>query len=316
MQRGITMKKLAMAASLAALAAISSPASAADMDREIGLIVSGVADKWAGVQFIDVGVDDDIVFANGGEGRLSFPVGETLSIQNDFKYEYNEYAIESPFSNDVAGPRYSYQFAAHVSHRDPSTFLIGAFGGVGGSNIRSGGPGGAFTQDNLFAGGEFQFYLNNFTLYGQAGYVETNNTFGATLDDGFFARGVLRYFPTADSRLQVEGTYINMDYVAQALGDVDAFIVKARYDMMVDLPLMGSTPLWVGYRGTFRDNCLGFRAAGAAPGGVLDLDDHTFMIGTSYSFSGDMLTVDRQGATLDTPDFIACDVGGTFNIDD
>jgi hypothetical protein len=27
------------------------------------------------------------------------------------------------------------------------------------------------------------------------------------------------------------------------------------------------------------------------------------MIGTSYSFSGDLITVDRQGATLDTPNF-------------
>jgi len=289
------MKKVILAAT-AALMASAGAASAADMDREIGLIVSGVADKWMGVQFIDDGTNDDVLFASGGEGRLSFPVGNTLSIQNDFKYEYNENAIESPASNDVDGPRYSYQFAAHVSHRDPSTFLIGAFGGVGGANI--GIPAGAFTQDNLFAGGEFQFYVNNFTLYGQAGYVETNNSL-AGLDDGFFARGVLRYFPTADSRLQVEGTYINMDYVSGG-ADMDAFIVKARYDMTVDLPLMGSTPLWVGYRGTFRDNCL---AGGNA---LRDLDDHTFMIGTSYSFSGDMLTVDRQGATLDTPDFVAC----------
>jgi hypothetical protein len=234
-----------------------------------------------------------VLFANGGEGRLSFPVGETLSIQNDFKYEYNQNAIESPFANDVRGPRYSYQFAAHVSHRDPSTFLVGGFVAIGGVNTGLGF--GAFTQDHLLAGGEFQFYLNNFTLYGQGGFVETNNTFSG-LDDGFFARGVLRYFPTADSRLQVEGTYINMDYVTPGFGDVDAFIVKARYDMTLDLPLMGSTPLWVGYRGTFRDNC----AFGA------DLDDHTFMIGTSYSFSGDMLTVDRQGATLDTPDMVSC----------
>ena len=300
------MKKVILAAT-AALMASAGAATAADMDREIGLIVSGVADKWAGVQYIDDGVGDDIVFANGGEGRLSFPVGNTLSIQNDFKYEYNEYAIESPASNDVDGPRYSYQFAAHVSHRDPSTFLIGAFGGVGGANVGNlAAPGGAFTQDNLFAGGEFQFYVNNFTLYGQAGYVETNGTLVGQLDDGFFARGVLRYFPTADSRLQVEGTYINMDYVSPGTGDMDAFIVKARYDMTVDLPLMGSTPLWVGYRGTFRDNCHPGNLTSAPSGGWTDLDDHTFMIGTSYSFSGDMLTVDRQGATLDTPDFVAC----------
>ncbi len=50
---------------------------------------------------------------------------------------------------------------------------------------------------------------------------------------------------------------------------------------------------YVAYRGTFHDNC----------NNGDDVDDHTFMVGTSYSFSGDMLTVDHQGATLDTPNF-------------
>ena len=48
------------------------------MDREIGLIVSGVVDKWAGVQFIDDGLNDDTIFASGGEGRLSLPLGSSL----------------------------------------------------------------------------------------------------------------------------------------------------------------------------------------------------------------------------------------------
>jgi hypothetical protein len=289
------MKKMFLASSVA-LFAFAGPASAADYEREMGLIVSGVVDSWAGVQFIDDGIEDDTVFTNGGEGLLSLPLGENLSIQTDVKYEYNTNATKSPSDIDVFGPRFSYQFATHGSWRDPSRGLFGAFGGMG-SNDSSLGFGGSFRQDYRFVGGEAQFYIDNITLYGQGGYVETSNDlFG--LDDGFFARGVVRYFPTSDSRIQLEGTYINMDYITAAFGDMEAFSVKARYDFtLTGMPIIGDTPIYIGYRGTFRDNCAFTE----------DLDDHTIMVGTSYSFSGDRLTVDRQGATLDTPDFaIGC----------
>ena len=292
------MKKLALGLSLAALAAVSSPAFAADMDRDIGLIVSGVVDKWAGVQAIESGmpfrgVGNDTVFANGGEGRLSLPLGSNLSIQNDIKYEYNSYALEASNSNDVEGPRYSFLGAAHISWRDPSTALIGAFGGAG-TAART------FVQHDLaFVGGEAQFYLDNITFYAQGGYIDFNNTTssgtGLELTDGLFARGVLRWFLDNGSRLELEGSYLSADYFnAARFGDMEAFQVGARYDFDLNLPVAGSTPLFVAYRGTFRDNC--------SPS-FGDTDDHTFMIGTSYSFSGDRITVDRRGATLDTPDF-------------
>lgn len=290
------MKKVLLATSVAVFA-LSSPASAADFERELGLIVSGVVDSWAGVQFIDDGTDDDTVFTNGGEGLFSLPLGDNISIQTDVKYEYNTNATESPADIDVFGPRFSYQFATHGSWRDPSRGLFGAFGGMG-SVDSSTGIGASFRENFRFVGGEAQFYVDNFTLYGQGGYVETDNSFFG-LDDGFFARGVVRYFPTADSRIQLEGTYINMDYFGPAAGDIEVFSVKARYDfVLAGMPVIGDTPVYLGYRGTFRDNCV-FDGS--------DVDDHTIMVGTSYSFSGDRLTVDRQGATLDTPDFaIGC----------
>ena len=152
------MKKSILTAT-AALLLSSTMASAADLDREIGLIVSGVVDKWAGVQFIDDGVDDDTVFANGGEGRLSLPLGSSLSAQMDAKYEYNGNALESVFENDVLGPRYSFQGAFHLSHRDPGSFLLGGLGGVGTASF------GEAHYDVLFAGGEAQAYMDNITLY-------------------------------------------------------------------------------------------------------------------------------------------------------
>ncbi len=81
--------------------------------------------------------------------------------------------------------------------------------------------------------------------------------------------------------------------------------VGARYDFNLALPIAGETPLYLAYRGTFRDNCGRVQRTG------LDHDDHVFMIGTSYSFSGDMLTLDRQGATLDTPNFNHGCIGAT-----
>lgn len=291
------MKKMLLATSVVFFA-FAGPASAADYEREMGLIVSGVVDSWAGVQFIDDGTNDDTVLTNGGEGLLSLPLGDNISIQSDIKYEYNTNATESPFDNDVAGPRFSYQFATHGSWRDPSRGLVGAFGGMG--SVDAGILlGGSFRQDYRFVGGEAQFYMDNITLYGQGGYVEPGNTAFLGLDDGFFARGVVRYFPTSDSRIQLEGTYINMDYISAFSGEMEAFSVKARYDfVLAGMPVIGDTPIYLGYRGTFRENC-SFDGA--------DRDDHTIMVGTSYSFSGDRLTVDRQGATLDTPDFaIGC----------
>ena len=288
------MKKMLLATSVA-LFAFAGPASAADLERELGLIVSGVVDSWAGVQFIDDGFNDDTVFTNGGEGLLSLPLGENMSIQSDVKYEYNTNATENAVDNDVNGPRFSYQFATHGSWRNPSRGLFGAFGGMGSTDTGVGF--GSFRQDHRFVGGEAQVYIDNITLYGQGGYVKTANDFSG-LDDGFFARGVVRYFPTSDSRIQLEGTYINMDFITPFSSEMEAFSVKARYDFtLTGMPVIGDTPIYFGYRGTFRDNC----AFGA------DLDDHTIMVGTSYSFSGDRLTVDRQGATLDTPDFaIGC----------
>lgn len=287
------MKKIPLAAT-AAIFAFTAHANAADFDRELGLIVSGVVDSWAGVQFIDDSLDDDMVFVNGGEGLLSLPLGDNLSIQSDVKYEYNTYATESFPDNDVFGPRYSFHGAVHVSWRDPSRGLFGIFGGAGTSNF------GGFSTDAGFVGGEAQFYLDNITLYAQGGYVDFRpDASGGLLDEGFFARGVFRWFMADGSRIQLEGTYLNSDYDVAVFGDMEAFSVGARYDFtLASLPVIGDTQLYVGYRGVFRDNC-----TNPTGGSGVEIDDHTIMIGTSYSFSGDRLTVDRQGATLDTPDF-------------
>ncbi len=302
------MKKPLLAASVAAFT-FTAPASATDAERQLGLIVSGVVDSWAGVQIINndgfqiiAAGDDDIVFANGGEGLLSLPLGDNLSIQSDVKYEYNSNALEDPDDNGVFGPRYSFQGAVHLSWRDPTRGLFGVFGGAGTTDFFG------FRSDVAFVGGEAQLYLDNITLYAQGGYVDFDDrNFGfpfLSLSDGLFARGVFRWFMTDDSRIQIEGTYVNADHsdsddFFDSFGTMEAFSFSVRYDFtLAGLPVIEDTPLYIGYRGTFRENCVNISTTGSA-----GIDDHTIMIGTSFSFSGDRLTVDRQGATLDTPDF-------------
>ncbi len=304
------MSRKIAALAMAGLLGSFGTAQAADFEpeRELGLIVSGVVDQWAGIQFIDGpeagfgppgATTDETVFVNGGEGLLSLPAGDNLSIQSDFKYEYNENALDTAETGDVLGPEYMFQGAFHLSWRDPSSGLFGFFGGIGEANV------GELDTVGRFIGGEGQIYMGNLTFYAQGGYVdfEAQDTVGfgvATLEDGAFARGVIRWFPTADSRLQLEGTYIHVDYTAAVpnVGDMEAFTVKARYDFTLGgMPILGDVPLYFAYRGIFRDNCLETAVSST------DTDDHTIMVGTSYSFSGDRLTVDRQGATLDTPDF-------------
>jgi hypothetical protein len=298
------MKKLAATSAMALALAISvNTAQAADfeVEEELGLIVSGVVDSWAGVQFLDRGpLSDKTVFAFGSEMLLNLPLGDNLSIQNDVKYEYNDQSGSDPL--DSVGPRFSYQFAGHLSWRDPSAGLFGVFGGAGTTNTGLIGD-----TDFAFVGGEFQFYMDNITLYGQGGYIDYssenlldngNKLGGYGLDDGYFVRGVMRWFVTNDSRLEIEGSYFNSDF--EHHGSTDAFSFGARYDFTLGMPVIGDTALYIAWRGQWRSDCLsGYNY----DNNNYDLNDQTIMIGSSYSFSGDLMTVDRQGATLDTPDF-------------
>lgn len=276
------------------------------MERDIGLIVAGKVEKAAGVQIIDIpnaGQLDggtETTFWSGTSGKLSLPLGENLSIQSDVDVEYNDQA----FSNgpDEGGLRYGFQGAAHLSWRNPHQGLFGVFGGAGGTHY-------AFSNNNLahnfrFVGGEAQFYMDNITFYGQGGYVdvaETGPARGQRLDDGMFVRGVMRWFLHSGSRLQFEGGYASLDRNGgdggQGPRDLDVYTWGARYDTRMALPIFGDSDLFIGYRGTLRENCYQFR-------GGSDLTDHTIMVGFNYQFGGtSMLDNDRRGATLDTPDF-------------
>lgn len=285
---------------------------AADMDQMIGLIVAGEVEKSTGVQLFDYPSfgpfqgGDDLALWSGTAGKMSLPLGPNLSIQSDVWVEYNDQAFDA--GPHTAGLRYGFQGATHLSFRDPNQGLFGVFGGAGTSHY-------AFTGDNKhydfrFVGGEVQGYLDNLTLYAQGGFIDVSDegrgprrARAQRLDDGMFARGVARYFFDMDSRIQGEFTYASLDRVGGGQGassnrDVDVLSWGARYDTRLSgLPIIGDSNVFIGYRGTHRDNCFQQR-------GGQDLTDHTVMVGFTYHWGAtSMMDNDRRGATLDTPNF-------------
>jgi len=287
------------------LAVSAGAAKAADFDAEQaiqGLVVSGELDKWTGYTFLtnangDTDPENDDYISSGISGRLSLPLGDMLSVQMDGDLEYTTNSFDDENSDDTF--KHSFQFGAHFSARDPSRGLIGIFGAAGfGTGDDSSDDG----NKSFFAvGGEAQAYFGDKTLYVQGGFIDSTDDEGAendALNNAFFVRGVARWFLTPDSRLQAEVSYVDGDRDNRD-GDPNEgeTIIEwgGRYDWVLPgLPLIGDTPVYVGYRGAYFEN-------GAD---LAEYTEHTVMVGTVYHFGGsNRQEFDRTGATLNLPNF-------------
>lgn len=299
-----TIAGIAAAGLFVTLGAATAHAADLETERALGLIISGSYESWTGVSVIGdfdtnggATPDNDVHFMSGGEARLSFPLGETLSMQQDLKYELNSEQLFNTDSSTGVDDYFGYQFQAttHFSFlRDPSTGLLGVFGGFGG---------GYSDNDEMsawFVGGEFQYYLGDWTLQGQAGYFYSDEDEGSaaeTMRKAVFGRGVARWYLTPDSRIQFEASYAN-GVSDEDEDDAELFEWGARYDTVVaGLPLVGDTTLFARYRGNYFEN---------TDGGVSEhFDDHTFMVGAHWSFGGSSRQEhDRFGVALDSPDIV------------
>lgn len=274
------------------LVASSNVALAADYDVQIQqIVVSGVVESWMGgtaySKNSEIGEDLDNHFTSGKSGRLSLPLGSNLSAQMDFDHELNVSDFDNGDKGDTFG--YSYQGVFHLTHRDPNSAAFGGFAAFGS---------GAADNDTypFFAvGGEAQIYSGDKTWYLQGGYLDSRDSAddGDSLRDAFFVRGVGRWFMTDNSRLQGEVAFAH----GTVDGNDDGNLVEwgVRYDTMLDLPIVGSSNVFVGYRGAR------FEADDTDPDVYMD---HTFMVGTRLSFGGNsMIEFDRVGASLDAPNF-------------
>ncbi len=268
---------------------LAGAASAADVtsEPEPVLLNDVYAEIFADYTWLseDFGTEDDKFFAGGAGAYWSIPLSDMVSLQLDGNGEITENdgeggSFENDFEHSIGG-------AAHLSWRDPQTYLLGVFGGV--SNVADGDNG---DTTAWFIGGEGQLYIDQATLYLQAGYFdgEKNDFDDEILTNTWFVRGQLRYYFTENFRAALEGAY--------AVGRVDEEGDTDIYDWGVELEYkFDETPISVfaAYEGTFIDQ---------TPGESDKLEEDIIKGGVRFDFgSNSIFDRDRRGAGLDTPRF-------------
>ena len=228
------------------------------LEKDLQLIVSGQVKSWHGVSFYgnESGdtefTDDTHQMMSGMSGRISLPLGSGLSMQMDADWEYSSSMLTGTQQDDLL--QRAFMLGGHLSYRNPSTGLVGGFVSFGSGNQG---------QDRVNAlvnpvsaagigafGGETQIYFGNLTFYGQGGFINSrgNENF---LRDAVFGRGVMRYFISPDTRLQIEGAYVVGD-TDLATDDDEMTIIEwgARFDTALPaLPIIGDTNIFLAYRG-------------------------------------------------------------------
>ncbi|MEQ1519788.1 MAG: hypothetical protein ABL936_00795 [Aestuariivirga sp.] len=293
------MRNLRVIAFVVGLGTCAQVSWAADVasDDSLGLILSGEIDSWNGYAFYGNESGDTEYTEDAGQlvssisGRLSIPLGTSFAVQADGQVAYSSNALFGSEQDDLF--QSSYLLGGHMSWRNPSAGLLGGFTAFGGGDHDDD----VTPYADFFAlGGEGQFYLDDMTVYIQAGYLDSDNDSDFIRNAGF-VRGVLRWFFTPDNRLQTELTYV--DGTSDSGGDeADTTVLEwsVRYDTVLpNLPILGDTNVFIGYRGT------DFDKNGSDPGGFTD---HTVLLGFAHSFGANSVQeMDRSGATLDLPNF-------------
>lgn len=212
----------------------------------------------------------------------------------DASIEYAEGAFDASDNSNLLG--YGSQLGLHLTYRDPASFALGGFGAFGGGSTE-GEP-----FDGFIVGGEAQIYVDDITLYAQAGFLDSTDRSGSpgnALHDAVFVRGVGRWYMTPGSRLQGEFGYASGNQDSDN-DDMDVVAWGVRYDTVVPaLPILGDTHVFVGYRGNWTEVTDSTSATERS-----EYVDHTIMVGSRMSFGGSsMLETERVGAGLDLPDF-------------
>ncbi|MEZ4282177.1 MAG: hypothetical protein R3F21_21445 [Myxococcota bacterium] len=146
-----------------------------------------------------------------GRGAVSIPFLDWNSFQVDVIGErpLNESTDDDKTTGDLT-------FAGHLSHRDPSAYLVGVFGG-GGMTFDDGDD-----SDLLafyFAGAEAQLYWNAWTFHGQAGYLDGEDQFRETIEDAGFGRAVAGYYYQPNGKVSAELSYLRGDRPNGSGGD-------------------------------------------------------------------------------------------------
>jgi hypothetical protein len=268
---------------LAAIAAVftltSTTAIAADTDIAIG--VEGGIGQWT---FIDREYpDEQQADTSQLTGTASVMVNFTpsLGIQGDLVIRRSDREIEygTLKTQSITG-------AVHGFYREPEKFLLGGLVQLGQEKP---------TYDNYAvepinrAAVEGQVFLDQVTLYGQAGIDKISSEFGD--GDGWFASAELRYLVTENLKLFARGTYGELTLKSKDESEVKTmnFGLGAEYKL-ADLPLS----IIGGYDYALHE----------VNGGSAEIGTHRLTVGLKFSMGQETLQGrDRNGASLGPVDY-------------
>jgi hypothetical protein len=273
---------------LVAFASLATTASAAGMmgDVRLGLGYNWTDESYGGEGIFDgfTGSIDGNYTAFSGGGRVNLPYSDTVNLQLDVNAEATmEQSVAS--GGDLASPS-AVTFGAHVNYRD-STSLLGVFAGSGRVNDITGVP-------VFMAGFEGQYYLPDWTLSGQVGYLDAD--YGFLIQNAGFVKAGATYYPTSQLKLTASLAYVDGESDIRVNPNLDvtdwAWTLGVHYWFGKSIPVSG----FLEYKGRSED----ISWSGLGNG---DLSANTVNAGVVFHFGGNgFKDADRNGASVDLPD--------------
>lgn len=273
------MKNQAIALGAALL--VAAPFATPALGDPTGFISIGAGP--AGAEFEYLG-DSSSIDGFAVEALLSGVVMFTpvLGIQGDI--QYTSRTLDDA-GNDVTMS--SFDGALHGFYREADKFLVGGFVQIGRDELSYGSSDEA-NVDRAYVGGEAQVYLDNLTLYGQAGMQQFESGSGSPSIglSGWFVNGEARYFLTPNLRIEARAGFSTLDIdIASMTFDTASVGVGIEYKFD-SLPVS----LFAKYDYTTT-------SVDVTPSPTQS--DHRFLVGARFALGEDsLLDRDRNGASL------------------
>lgn len=243
----------------------------------------------------------------GGNARVNFWLSPRTSLQIDVDGEGTDSIAAWENDYNKANGRYNMDIAAHWAWwRDPTRGALAVFANITkAGNIYYSSYNGDMVQGLI--GFEGQYYMNNWTWYGQLGYMARLNQnasggYGMSPRDTLFARGVARYFYTPNDRLQAEIGFARSGGQC-AYNDCGTYGTShptyVNWGAVYEHRFAGS--MWSMY-----GEYAGFRVSGRNDSdGSFHATSNNLMGGIRLHFGQPtLLAEDRNGATFDSPGFL------------
>ena len=225
-----------------------------------------------------------------GDARVNIPYNNTVNLQLDF---FGDASLDSGYhgvegnSNGLG----NVGVGAHINARDTSEGLLGVFAATGRVWDYS-----YYNTPAFMAGLEGQYYCGNWTIYGQAGYMDSDGLYDF-LQNGGFVRALVSYYPSQKLKITGGLGYIDGDanYGSGTTFNANAWAWQAGAEYWFGK----SVPVAAFFKYQGRQQQTHF------PGDFTpELTTNEVTAGVTFYFGGDSIEeADRTGAGTEIPNF-------------